>query len=152
MDGIHTLNLGAAQYICQRMRALDAKVMRAMMGDLKPDTFAINRYQSNGAAWFMEQDGEPVAMFGLEKLNEKCVVAWLCCTDSMRSFKKLIRFSRTVAGNAAAGGVVRIEAHVMDGWGAAAGFAQRLGMEFEGTRRMSGNAGESFHIFARISS
>lgn len=152
MDAIHSLTLGAAQYICQRMRALDAQVMRAMMGDLKPDTFAINRYQSNGAAWFLEQDGEPVAMFGLEQLNDRCVVAWLCCTDSMRSFKKLIRFSRTVADNAAEAGIARIEAHVMEGWGEAEGFAQRLGMELEGTRRMCGTAGESFHIFARVSS
>lgn len=152
MDGIHTLNLGAAQYICQRMRALDAQVMRAMMGDLKPDTFAINRYQSNGAAWFLEQDGEPVAMFGLELLNDKCMVAWLCCTDSMRSFKKLVRFSRTVALNADGNGIARIEAHVLSDWVGAVEFAKRLGFEFEGTRRKCGTGGESFHVFARISS
>ena len=150
-DGIHSLTLGAALYVCQRMRPLDRACVNAMLGEISADTFAIDRFQSPGAAWFMEQDGEPVAIFGLQHQHEKSVVAWLCCTGSMRSFKKLIRFSRTVADNAAAHGVRRIEVHVLQGWARAEEFAKHLGCTFEGTRRHSGVGGESFHVYSRVS-
>src|SRR5574343_88696 len=130
------------------MRARDWECIRATIGDITPETFAVGRFQSNGPAWFIEQAGQPVCIFGIELVHDRYGVAWLACTDEMHSFKKLFRFSLTVANNAfSVLGMARIEAQTLAGWVQAEAFADRLGLKFEGTRRNAGINGESFHVF-----
>jgi hypothetical protein len=147
----HQLTLDACLHVCRNMRDEDRRGIEAAMGKTSAETFAVNRYQSEGPAWFIEQDGAPVCIFGIQLQHDKAGIAWMVCANNMRSFKKLIRFSRTVADNAFKhAGMRRIEACTLVGWEQAKEFAKRLGMDHEGTRRQVGTGGESFHIFARV--
>lgn len=146
----HTLTLDAALHVCRNARQQDWACIRAMLGDVSPEVFAVNRYQTDGAAWWLEQDGTAVAILGVQRQHERAGCAWLVCTDRMRSFKKLLRFSRTVAANAMGSGWLRIEAHTLVGWAEAERYALKCGMQFEGLRRCCGVSGESFKTFSMV--
>lgn len=150
---IHDLTLEAALHVCRNMRELDRAGVRALLGDIPDDVFAVNRWQTDGPAWFLEQGGEPVAIFGIQLAHKTAGCAWLVCTERMSSFKKLLRHCRTVRDNAfTRGGMRRIEALTLVGWPQAADYAAKCGMEYEGLRRCVGVNGETFQSFAVVQS
>lgn len=135
------------------MRPSDRAGVRAMLGDIPDDVFAINRWQTEGPAWHIEQEGEPVAIFGIQLQHQAAGTAWLVCTERMQSFKKLLRHCRTVRENAfSQAGMRRIDALVLADWHQAAGYAAKCGMEYEGLRRCVGVNGETFQQFAAVKS
>lgn len=150
MIEIYKLSLADALTVVGNMREEDRYAMRAALGPVSDEVFAANRWQTEGPAWSMARDGDPIAIFGLSMGNAWSAVAWLVATPAMspESWKKLMRHCRTVLGNARATGLHRIEAQVLDGWPEADRFARRLGFEFEGTRRAAGRGGQDAHVFA----
>lgn len=148
---IRDLTLEAALHVCRRMRPGDRAGVQALLGDIQDDVFAVNRWQTNGPAWFIEQDGEPAAIFGIELHHQAAGTAWLLCTPEMHSFKKLLRYCRTVRDNAFShAGMRRIDALVLADWPQAAAYAAKCGMEYEGLRRCVGVNGETFQQFAVV--
>lgn len=147
---IRDLTLEAALHVCRNMRELDRRGVQALLGDVTADVFAVNRWQTDGPAWCVEQDGKPVAIFGIQLQHPGYGTGWLVCTEQMRSFKKLLRFSRTVRDNALRHGMRRIDALTLVDWPQAAAFAAKCGMEYEGLRRCVGVNGETFQAFSVV--
>lgn len=150
------LGLDDALHVVRGMRAQDRAGIEALLGDIDDEVFAVNRWQTDGPAWCLRQDGEPVAIFGLQLPNDWTATAWLLCTPALGalSWRKLIRHSRTVAANlmdpAHQAFRHRVEAHVMAAWPEAAAFAERLGFQLEGTRRAAGRQGEDVQLWAMV--
>lgn len=140
------LTLPDALIVASDMRPMDWECVRAVMGDVTADVFAANRWQTDGPAWVMDENGIPAAMFGLSFSSPWMAVAWFVATPRFHSWKKLIRFARIVRGNLAAHGKHRVEAHVLSGWPEASRLAKRLGLVYEGTRRKAGRMGESIDM------
>lgn len=150
-----TLTLEGALYIAQHTRGINLNTFRECVPEVSPETFAINRWKSEGAAWQMIQDGVPVAMGGIEMVAPWLGVAWMSVTDQMsdQSWKKLIRFSRRVFENASKT-IPRIEAHCYEGWGMAQKYLKALGFQYEFTRARAAKDGRgvvSFVIFGGVS-
>lgn len=150
------LTLDDALTVVRGMREQDRRCVGAMLGPIDDEVFAVDRWQTHGPAWALRQDGQAVAIFGLQLPNAWTAVAWLLCTPAMSatSWRTLMRHCRKVAGK-----VLdprheqfrhRVEAYVMADWREAAGFAQRLGFEFEGTRRAAGKGGEDVQMWAMV--
>ena len=97
-----TLTLDAALYIVRNMRPENRESMMQGLPDMSPETFAINRWQTDGAAWALFQDGVPVAMGGIAMALPWLGVAWFVVASGINrnSWKKLLRFSRRVFANA----------------------------------------------------
>lgn len=150
-----TLTLADTMAVVSRMRDRDRQCVRAVLGDVPDDVFAVNRWQAHGPAWSLWQEG-PVAVGGLAFVNDWTAVLWLVAIGEMRgeSWRKLIRHTRTVLGNvtdrANPNFRHRVEAHVLRGWGEASQFAQRLGLELEGVRRAAGSSGEDIEIWTKV--
>lgn len=153
---IHDLTLDDALTVVRDMRDADRRCVAAMLGQVDDEVFAVDRWQTSGPAWSLHQDGQSVAILGLQLPNAWTAVAWLLCRPciSGTSWRKLVRHSRTVAGNVMNPGNAafrhRVEAYVMADWREAAAFAQRLGFEFEGTRRAAGKGGEDVQMWAMV--
>lgn len=153
---IRDLTLDDTLTVVRAMRDNDRRCVRALLGDVDDDVFAVGRWQTAGPAWALHQDGQAVAVFGLQLPNDWTAVAWLICTPAMSatSWRTLMRHCRTVAGNVMDPGNAafrhRVEAYVLADWREAAGFAQRLGFEFEGTRRAAGKGGENVQMWAMV--
>jgi len=143
------LTLSAALHIVTNMRAVDRDCILAMTESHTDESFAVNRWQTDGAAWHFLQDGEPVAMGGICMVNKWTGVAWMVSTDGItpQSWKKLIRFGCKVFGNARKT-IPRIEAHVLQGWKQAEKFAPKLGFVYEGTRSKAAKDGRNVMVFA----
>ncbi|MGJ7484340.1 GNAT family N-acetyltransferase [Variovorax sp. LT2P21] len=148
---IQQLTLADAVLVASGMRLEDRGCIEAIVGACDAEVFAVNRWQTDGAAWALYQDGRPVAMFGLLKLNPWTLNAWLVATPAMapQSWKKLLRFSRTVRGNALKA-TRRIECTVLSTWVRAAGFAEALGFELEGIKRGGAKGGEDILLYAIV--
>ena len=129
------------------MRREDRECLEAVTGVCDPDLFALNRWQTEGAAWALV-DGEPVAIGGLSQAVPGIGRLWLITTDAMtpQSWKKLIRHTRTVLANASTV-IPRIEAEVLGTWSAAERFIRRLDFELEGVRRRAGRDGRDILVF-----
>jgi len=153
---IRDLTLDDALTVVRAMRPRDRACVQALLGVVDDEVFAVDRWQTTGAAWALDQDGAPVAVFGLQTPNDWTAVAWLLATQtvSAASWRKLMRHCRTVAGKLMdpANAVFRrrVEAYVMADWREAAEFAQRLGFEFEGTKRAAGSRGEDVQMWAMV--
>lgn len=153
---IRDLTLDDALAVVRGMRAHDRACVRAMLGEIDDEVFAVNRWQSDGPAWSLLQDGAPVAIFGLQLPNAWTAVAWLLARQaiSATSWRNLMRHSRTVARNLMEPGNAahrrRVEAYVMADWTEASAFAKRLGFEFEGTKRAAGSGGEDVQMWAMV--
>jgi hypothetical protein len=144
-----TLTLSAALHIVKNMRASDRECLTQMMADFTDESFAVNRWQTDGAAWQFLQDGVPVIMGGIQQPMPWVGVAWMVSTEGVRpeSWKKLLRFSRTVFGNASKT-IPRLEANVLQGWNQAAKYAEKVGFAFEGTRYRSARDGRNVLVYA----
>jgi len=143
------LTLADALMVSAGMRAEDRECLEVVLGACDVEGFAVNRWQSDGAAWSMEQGDRPVAIFGLSRVNPWTLNAWLIGTPalSVQSWKKLLRFSRTVRGNALQT-TRRIECMVLSTWPRAARFAESLGFELEGVKRGAGRDGQDVLLYA----
>lgn len=155
MVEIMKLTLADALHVVSNMREIDRQALRAAIGPVSDDVIAANRWQTEGPAWVLVDDDEPVAIFGVTVHTRWSGVAWLIATPRMsgEAWRKLMRHSRTVAANLTAGrlsGMHRIEMHVVAHWGAAARFAKRLGAVLEGTRRRAGRDGEDIQMWAIV--
>lgn len=153
---VRTLTLADALRVVQRMREQDRRCVRAILGDIEDEAFAVNRWQASGPAWTVLQDGEPAAVGGLTLHTGWLAVAWLLAVPGMRpeTWRKLIRLGRTVLMNAADPRHPqyrhRIEAHVLAEWIEATRFAPRFGFQLEGARRGAGSGGEDIQTWAMV--
>lgn len=153
---IRDLTLDDTLAVVRGMRDLDRACVASMLGDVDDEVFAVDRWQTNGPAWALEQNGRPAAAFGLQLPNDWTAVAWLIATPglSVTSWRKLIRHCRTVAGNvmdpSSPAFRPRVEAYVMAEWHEAAEFAKRLGFVYEGTKRSAGRRGEDVQMWAMV--
>ncbi len=152
MVEIHKLTLADALFVVGNMRDEDRYCMKAVMGPVSDEVFAMNRYQTEGPAWSMVDDSGPVAIFGISLHTKWSGVAWLVATNAMtgESWRKLMRHCRTVLSNFETSPLHRIEAHVLADWPQAVVFAKRLGGELEGTRRSAGRNGQDVQMWSIV--
>lgn len=154
MISTRTLTLDDALFVVRRMREADRHCVRALLGDVSDEIFALSRWQTEGPAWTLIQDGVPTAIYGLSFGTPGVATAWLVASDAMagRSWRKVLSHSRIIAGNAFSepSRLHRIQASVLGGWPEAARFAERLGFQHEGTRRRAGSGGEDIQEFGLI--
>lgn len=146
------LTLEDALVVTKDMRAEDRFAARALTGSGSAEWIAANRWQSEGPAWCLYQDQEPVAIFGISMHSPWCGTAWLICRPSIdgQSWRKLIRHWRTVAANLKGSPMRRVEALVLEDWAGASRFAECFGMKLEGTKRGAGQAGENLQIWGFV--
>lgn len=145
------LSLEASLHICRNMRPADLRCLQAVMGDISIESFAIDRYQTNGAAWAFYQSGEPVVMAGISSSVPWLGVAWMVSTEgvSADSWKKIIRFSRNVFRNASRK-YQRIDAFVLETWPEAKKYAGKVGFKQVNVREKVGRDGQNVLDFAII--
>lgn len=146
--GFETLDLKAALHICENMRESDAESIRIMTGGFGVNSFAINRWQTEGAAFAFYQDGIPVCMGGLALSTPWSAVAWMVSTEGISddSWKKIIRFSRKVLGNAALK-YRRIDAACLGTWPAANRYAKKMGFSRPVERLNAGRDGQTIYEY-----
>lgn len=155
-SAFHDLSLADALAVARVMRDRDRQCIKALMGDLSDESFAVNRWQSPGPAWSLHQAGGPVAVGGVTLQNAWSCVFWMFATGriSSHSWRKLIRHTRTVLGNVTNPRTVhyrhRVEAYTLSGWTEAAALAERFGFKHEGTRRGFGSGGEDMEVWAIV--
>ena len=149
MTVIRTMTLADALSVCARMRERDRWCLHALMGDIEHEAFAVNRWQTTGPAWVMDDaDGVPLCIAGLSFSNDWTAVWWLIATDGMgaNSWGKALAHARTVTRQIAHPRHEhyrhRVEAHVMADWPESQRWIQRLGFRHEGTRVAAGRGGE----------
>lgn len=146
-----TLTLAAALHVCQNMRTEDRDCLAAIMGDTTPETFAINRWQTNGAAWAYYQDGVPVVIAGISQAVPWLGTAWMVVADGVTndSWKKIIRFSRNVFRNASKK-LQRIDAYAIATWPDACKYPKCFGFTQVNVREKAGRDGQDVLEFAII--
>lgn len=151
------MTMADALHVVQRMREQDRCCVRAMLGDIEDEAFAVNRWQTNGPAFTVCDDsGAPVLVGGLTLHSEWFAVAWLLAVPGIgaQTWRKVVRLGRTVLMNATDPQHPqyrhRIEAHVLAGWAEAERFAPRFGFRPEGVRRAAGSGGEDFQTWAIV--
>lgn len=149
---LRDLTLADALAVVADMRPMDAACVRAALGQEPGEWFAVDRWRAHGAAWTMLQDGQPWAIGGLSLPQPWLGVLWLVARPGLRpaTWRKAIRATRTVIASAPRAGVHRVEAHVLQGWREASGFAEALGLKLEGVRQAAGARGESIEVWARV--
>lgn len=153
---LRDLTLADALCVASQMRDEDRACVRAIRGGFDDEAFAVDRWNTSGPAWTLLEDGQPAAIGGLSFSTPWIGVLWLVARPNLRreSWRKLIRKARTViaiAGDPACEHYRhRIEAHVLLGWDGAQRFADRLGLQLEGTRVAVGSAGESINVWVRL--
>ena len=151
---LRDLTLADALQVVAGMRPEDAACVRAVCGCEPGEWFAVERWQSSGPAWVLDQHGQAVAIGGLNFTNDWTGVLWMVARPGMSpaSWRKALRATRTVIGNALALDNSlrrhRVEAHVLHGWSGASNFAGRLGLQLEGIKRAAGAGGESIEVWA----
>lgn len=154
MTELRTLTLDDALFVVRRMREADRRCVRALLGEASDETFALSRWQTEGPAWSVVQDGEPLAILGLSFGTPGVATAWFVATDAIdrRSWRKVLSHCRIVAGNVfgEGSGLHRVQASTLGDWAEAARFALHLGFEHEGVRRRAGSGGEDIHEFGMI--
>jgi hypothetical protein len=158
---LEALTLPDAIVVCRAMRPMDAACIRALRGDLNPDAFAVDRWQSADAGWVIHDDAGPLFIGGVTFTTEWSGCMWLigheradALSPTDQTWRKLVRQTRTVITNALDPANEharrRIDAHVMSSWPEARRLVQHLGFEHEGTCRQAGSGGEDFEIWARV--
>lgn len=153
---LRTLTLADALAVVGRMREWDRRCVRAALGDVPDEVFAVNRWQADGPAWSLWTTQGPQAICGMQLPNAWTGVFWLIAADGMAgdSWRKLIRLGRTVLANASDRANAefrhRIEAHVLSQWVEAAEFARCIGFQLEGTRRAAGSGGEDIETWTKV--
>ena len=147
---LRDLTLADAVQVVAGMRQQDAACVRAVCGQEPGEWFAVDRWKTTGPAWTLLQDGQPWAIGGLSLAQPWVGVLWLVARPGLSpsSWRKALRATRIVIGNAPAAGVHRVEAHVLHGWRGASDFAARLGLGLEGIRLRAGKGGESIEVWA----
>jgi hypothetical protein len=152
-----TLTLDDALFVVRRMRVEDRRCLQAVLPDATDDSFAIDRFNTDGPAWTMcNADCVPVAIAGIAFQTRWSGTIWMVATDGIDrySFGKLIRLARTVLGQITDPShpayKQRIEANVLAGWTGASRFIRHLGFEYEGTRRSAGVGGEDIEMWSIV--
>lgn len=143
---IRDLTLADALSVIESMRPQDRACVSALLGDVSDEVFAVDRFQSNGAAWSI--DG---ALLGVSFPNDWTAVWWLIARRDFHSWRKLIRHARTVLSNVANPGNNhyrhRIEAYVLSSWVEAGEFVRHMGFHRESVRRQAGRNGEDIEVW-----
>jgi hypothetical protein len=156
MSEFRDLTLADCLAVVTAMRDRDWQCVRALMGDVSADEFAISRVQSYGPAWTLHQEGKPVAAGGVTLQNAWSCVFWMFATDAItrESWRKLIRHTRTVLANVTNPAHEhyrhRVEAYTLGGWDEAEHLAARFGFEHEAKRRGFGSGGEDMNVWAIV--
>lgn len=146
-----TLDLAAALHVCLNMRAQDKACIEAMMGDINPEVFAVNRWQTYGAAWAFYQEGVPVVIAGISQPVPWLGEAWMVATEGITqdSWKKIIRYSRNVFRNASRK-IQRIDAHCIESWPDSHKYPKLFGFKQVNIREKAGKEGQNVIEFAII--
>ena len=149
-----TLSLPDALMVVTSMRDQDRVCFRAVMGDIGDELIAVNRWQTDGPAWTLLQDGVPAAICGVSFANSWLAALWLVGTPGLtgQSWRKLIRHARTVLRNLSDPRHPeyrhRIESHVLSTWPQASRLVEVLGFRLESTRIAAGRGGEDLQTWA----
>jgi hypothetical protein len=145
------LSLAASVHIVQNMREQDRECLSLLTDGLTNESFAVNRWQTPGAAWHLMQDGEPVCMGGIAQQVPWVGVAWMVTSERITpdSWKKLIRFSRKVFTNAHKD-IQRIEAYVLGGWTQAERYAKSLGFTLESIKEGAARDGQAVKVYVLV--
>jgi hypothetical protein len=143
LEYFRDMTLADALAVTTRMRQADRDCLHAVGFTTNPEELALYHWRSEGAAWSMVHEGEPVAICGIRLVTPWCGVAWIVCTDrvSPALWKKLIRHGRIVLANASKR-LRRVESYVLSTWVEAQGLASREGFDVEGVRHGAGRDGE----------
>lgn len=152
---LRDLDLSAALLVISRMRAMDRACLQALLPGFSDEQFAVNRWQTDGPAWALVQDGEPVAIGGISFTNAWTGVFWLIATDAMR--RKQWEFAIRTLDNVLARAQDptnpayrrRLEAYTLRDWPQACRFAASR-FECEGVKRGAGASGEDIVTWARV--
>lgn len=157
-----TLTLAAALEICRHMRPSDVACIEAIRGPaFDHEAFAVDRWQTEGAAWEFHDECGVYAIGGLAFTSAWCGSFWLLAHERVdglastaQSWRKLVRVTRTVISSALdqtnQHARRRVEAHVLVGWPAAQRLVRHLGFIHEGTLKQAGSRGEDFEIWAQV--
>lgn len=151
-----TLTLADALSVASEMRQRDRECIQALLGPCSDETFAVNRWQSNGPAWSLYQGGRPVAVGGVTLQSAWSCVFWMYATNdiSRESWRKLIRHTRTVLSNVTRPTHEhyrhRVEAYTLPDWTEAGELARRFGFVHEGVRRGYGSGGEDMNVWSIV--
>jgi len=154
MIEVRSMTLADVMSVVQRMRPLDIAGITATAGDIELEAFAVNRWQTDGPAWTVVDDGLPVAVGGLNFHTDWMSVAWFIATKDMhgQTWRKVVRHTRKVFARAIDPNFDlyrhRIEAHILADWPQARRFAESFGFVYEGTRRSAGQRGEDIQTWA----
>lgn len=143
MVELRTLTRDDAVTVTTNMRRQDVDCLHAVSDGVDHAQFGSILAASEGYAWSLFDDGQPVALLGVKVPVPWIGVGWVVCTDGMStaSWKKLIRHARIVLGNASKR-LRRVECHVLGTWAEALLFAQRIGFEVESVRHNAGRDGQ----------
>jgi hypothetical protein len=150
---LRDLSLQDALTVVQGMRPLDRRCVQAAFGTVSDEVFAMDRFQAGGLSWTVVQDGEPVAIGGINTPTRWIGIVWFLATPSItrQSWRKLIRHGRTVLANLTNPQSPlyrhRLELHTLDEWQESHEFANFLGFRREGVRRFAGSGGEDIHVW-----
>lgn len=145
---IETLTLQGALHVIKNMRKADRDCLEALAPKMSDEYFALSKWQTNGAAWQVVQNGEAVAIAGIMEVAPWHGVAWMVSTDkiSRDSYKNMIRFTKVVFDNAS-DQYQRLEATVLGTWTQAEKYARHLGFVHEGTRCKAGRDCQDVLVF-----
>lgn len=149
------MTLMDAMTVCADMRPQDAECVRAMTGMEPGEWFAVDRWQSDGPAWTVDQNGQPWAIGGLNFTSRWAGALWMVARPglSLHSWRKVTRVVRTVLQITEPAHQLhrhRVEALVLANWPEAQHFASHLGLEYEGTRRAIGSGKQDVQTWAKV--
>lgn len=162
MIRLEALTLPGALVVARTMRPLDVDVLSALLApDFNRDAFAVNRWQTDGAAWQLVDDAGPLVIAGLEFKSAWTGCFWMAAharfdaaPPTGEAWRAVIRNTRAVVANAlnpdGKYARQRVEAHVLSTWLAARRLVRSLGFVHEGTCRKAGSGGEDIEIWARV--
>jgi hypothetical protein len=127
-----------------------------MLPGMSDEQFAVNRWQTDGAAWTLANDAQqPVAIGGISFQSSWCGVFWFIATPAIKrkQWEIAIRALDTALQRAQdptnPNFKRRLEAYTLSGWSAAERFAASR-FAFEGTKRGAGSRGEDILMWARV--
>lgn len=151
------MSLADAVLVTAGMRPWDRACLEAATGCTDAEQFAVLLWQCDGPAWTLAaDDGAPLAVGGLQFVNDWAGVLWFVATErlGLQSWGKVLHETRRLLDKVSDPACPyyrhRIEAVTHAEWHGAQKLARRAGLELEGVRRGAGRHGEDFNVWVRV--